>query len=61
MVRLTRCSLAEACVMASQTPAAFLGLEDQMGSIRTGHRADLVIMDSSCRVRSSIVAGQPAR
>ena len=59
MVRLTHCGLAEACLMASQTPAAFLGLENQMGSIRAGQRADLVIMDSSCRVKSSIIAGQP--
>jgi len=61
MVHLTQCSLAEACMMASQTPAAFLGLENQMGSIRVGQRADLVIMDSSCRVRSSIIAGRPSQ
>ena len=60
MVRLTHCSLAEACVMASQTPAAFLGLEHQLGSIRVGLRANLVIMDSSYRVKSSIIAGQPS-
>jgi len=61
MVRLTRCSFAEACTMASATPAAFLGLEDQLGSIREGNRADLVIMDDLYEVRSSIIAGQPNR
>jgi N-acetylglucosamine-6-phosphate deacetylase len=58
MVRLTRCSFAEACTMASATPAAFLGLEDQLGSIREGNRADLVIMDDLYEVRSSIIAGR---
>jgi N-acetylglucosamine-6-phosphate deacetylase len=59
MARLTRCSFAEACAMAAQTPAAFLGLENEMGSIRAGLRADLVIMDSSYRARSTIIGGQP--
>jgi N-acetylglucosamine-6-phosphate deacetylase len=58
MVRLTQCSFADACIMASQTPAAFLGLENQLGSIRVGNRADMVVMDSSYGVRFSIIAGQ---
>ena len=61
MVCLTHCSFADACIMASETPAAFLGLENELGSIRAGNRADLVIMDLSYRVRSTIVAGQPER
>jgi N-acetylglucosamine-6-phosphate deacetylase len=61
MVRLTHCSFADACIMAAQTPAAFLGLENQLGSIKVGNRADMVVMDSSHDVRFSIIAGQPDR
>ena len=34
--------LADALIMASRTPAAFLGLESELGRIAPGYRADLV-------------------
>jgi N-acetylglucosamine-6-phosphate deacetylase len=58
MARLTSCNFAEACTMASSTPAAFLGIENQRGSIKAGHHADFVIMDDDYRVKSTIIAGQ---
>lgn len=61
MARLTRCTFADACIMASSTPAAFLGVADQRGSITAGQHADFVILDDSYRVRSTIIAGQADR
>jgi len=58
MARLTRCGFANACRMASATPAAFLGLADQRGSIEAGYCADFVIMDSDYQVKSTIIAGR---
>ena len=58
MAELTSCSLADACVMASATPAAFLGIDVQAGVIEEGLRADLVIMDDRFQVRSALIGGR---
>ena len=58
MSQLTSCTLADACTMASTTPAAFLGIDDQRGSIEAGQVADLVIMSKDRRVRSALIAGK---
>ncbi|WP_440995229.1 N-acetylglucosamine-6-phosphate deacetylase [Arhodomonas sp. SL1] len=49
--------LTEALRMASLTPAAFLGLDDQVGRIRPGYRADLVLLDDALRVRRTWIGG----
>jgi N-acetylglucosamine-6-phosphate deacetylase len=61
MARLTRCTFADACIMASSTPAAFLGVADERGSITAGRHADLVILDDDYRVKSTMVGGQADR
>lgn len=43
--------------MMSATPAALLGCDDCKGSIAVGKDADLVVVDSSLRVRDVIVGG----
>jgi N-acetylglucosamine-6-phosphate deacetylase len=48
----------DAVRMASLTPAAVIGLETEIGSIETGKRADLCVMDSALRVRRTIRAGK---
>lgn len=57
MVRFTGCSLAEACTMASSTPAAFLGMADRRGAIRTGLEADMVVLDQDGNVRRTVISG----
>ena len=57
MVRFTACSLADACMMASATPAAFLGIADHRGSVRVGMAADLVVLDPCGHVRTTLIAG----
>jgi N-acetylglucosamine-6-phosphate deacetylase len=47
--------------MASSTPAAFLGMAGQRGSIKAGQRADFVILDGDYRARSTIIEGQTDR
>jgi len=45
--------------LASGNAAEFLGLEDEIGFIRPGARADLVLMNSDLRVRQCWIGGQP--
>ena len=49
--------LGECLRMASRYPAEFLGLGDQLGAIKAGHRADLIAIDADLNVTNSWVAG----
>jgi N-acetylglucosamine-6-phosphate deacetylase len=49
--------LADALIMASRTPAAFLGLESEMGRIAPGYRADLVAFNQNFEVVGTWVGG----
>ncbi|NML08472.1 N-acetylglucosamine-6-phosphate deacetylase [Sphingomonas sp. G-3-2-10] len=51
-------SLAEASLMASGNPAAFLGLAGRTGAISPGLAADLVHLDEDRRVTATWIAGQ---
>ncbi|HTO99866.1 MAG TPA: N-acetylglucosamine-6-phosphate deacetylase [Anaerolineales bacterium] len=51
-------SLRDALPMATQTPAAALGLAHRKGSIRAGYDADLVILDGANCVQLTMVEGQ---
>lgn len=57
MVGLT---LEEAVAMASAHPAAFLGLEGELGAIAPGLRADLVEADEGLNVVRTWIGGEPA-
>ncbi|HWD59451.1 MAG TPA: N-acetylglucosamine-6-phosphate deacetylase [Stellaceae bacterium] len=58
-VRLLGLTLAEALQMAAPAPAAALGLDDRLGHLRPGFRADLVALDpATVRVLGTWVAGQ---
>ena len=56
-VRLLGLSLDEACRMASQYPAEFLGLGGERGRIAPGYRADLVLLDAGVNVRRCWIGG----
>jgi N-acetylglucosamine-6-phosphate deacetylase len=47
----------QALIMASGAPAAFLGLQDRMGGIFPGARADLVLFDAALEVLGTWLAG----
>jgi N-acetylglucosamine-6-phosphate deacetylase len=47
--------------MASLYPATFLGLNDEVGRIEPGYRADLVLVDQDLNVIETWISGQAAR
>src|SRR5215470_5427997 len=56
-VALLDVPLGDALIMASRTPAAFLGLESEMGRIAPGYRADLVAFNQNFEVVGTWVGG----
>lgn len=57
-VRLLDLPLDEACRMAAQYPAEFLGLGGELGRIAPGYRADLVLLDAEMHVRGTWIGGR---
>ena len=57
-VRLLGINMDEACRMAAQYPAEFLGLGATHGRIAPGYRADLVWLDQDAQVRATWIAGR---
>lgn len=58
-VRLLGLSLPEALRRASAAPAAFLKLDDRLGHLKPGYRADIVALEpEAVRVLATWVAGQ---
>jgi N-acetylglucosamine-6-phosphate deacetylase len=49
--------LTDAAAMASANPAAFLGLDDQLGRVAPGYRANMVLLDEDLRVVESWIDG----
>jgi len=54
----TNCGIAQAFVMASLNGAAVLGLDDEIGSIEVGKRADLVFVDDRFNVKQVMLQGE---
>lgn len=57
-VRLLRLPLEEALRMASAYPAAFIGMDDEIGRIAPGFRADLVLLDDAAEVVETWIGGE---
>ena len=60
-VKLLHLPLPEAVRMASRHPAEFLGLGHDIGRIRPGYRANLVLADEELNVLETWIDGQPSR
>jgi N-acetylglucosamine-6-phosphate deacetylase len=56
-VSLLGLDIVEAARMASEYPAEFLGLGDELGRIAPGYRANLVLMDDDLQVRKTWIDG----
>ena len=50
-------ALPDAAAMAATTPARLLGLDDQVGAIEAGLRADLVVLSPGLTVKRVLRAG----
>jgi N-acetylglucosamine-6-phosphate deacetylase len=58
MLRATGAAVPEVIRMASLTPAERAGIADQVGSIESGKRADLVLWSPRLHVKSVMLAGR---
>lgn len=58
LIAFSGCSLAEALTCLTTTPARLLGLENKIGRIAPGLRADLVLMTPDMSVVRTFVAGE---
>jgi N-acetylglucosamine-6-phosphate deacetylase len=50
-------SLPDAVSMAATTPARVLGLDDEIGALEAGLRADLVVLDAGLNVKRVMRSG----
>lgn len=60
VMRHTGYGLCHAVRMASLNPAKLLGLDDELGSLEAGKKANLVLMDDAVNVKTVILEGQIA-
>ena len=61
MVRVAGVSLPSAVKMASLTPARMLGMDGEVGSIRRGKKANLLIFDEGIRILRIFKGGKPVK
>ena len=59
-VQLTGLDLADAAAMASTNPAAFLGLDGELGQIAPGYRANLTLLDAELKAARTWINGREA-
>ena len=53
--------LEEISVMASRNPATLLGVQDTVGSIAPGYRADLILCDEELNIHTVLIDGNPIK
>lgn len=54
----TNCGIAQAFLMASRNPARAIGLDDEVGTIEPGKRANLVFVDDMFNVKKVMLGGK---
>lgn len=59
LLSFTSCRLEDALTCLTTTPAALLRLDDSIGQIAPGFRADLVLMTAQLEVVSTWIGGEP--
>lgn len=58
LIAFTGCSLSEALTCMTTTPAKLLGMQDEIGGIKEGLRADLVLLTPDLEVVYTLVDGE---
>jgi len=54
----TNCGIAQAFLMAARNPARSIGMDDEIGTIEAGKRADLVFVDDMFHVQKVMLSGK---
>ena len=54
----TNCGITQAFLMAARNPARAVGLDNEIGTIEAGKRADLVFVDDMFHVQNVMLAGK---
>jgi len=54
----TNCGIAQAFVMASLNPAKVIGMDNEIGSLEVGKRADIVLVDDRFNVKNVVLGGE---
>lgn len=54
----TNCGIAQAFYMAATTPARVIGMDDEIGSIEVGKKADLVFVDDRFNIQKVMLEGE---
>ena len=54
----TNCGISQAFAMASLNPSKVIGMDDEIGSIEVGKRADLVFVDDKFNVKQVMLGGE---
>ena len=57
LLRHTGCDMVQAFLMASRNPARVIGLDDEIGSIEAGKKANLVLVDELFTVKQVMLEG----
>lgn len=58
MMTHTNCGIAQVFLMAARNPARVIGMEDEIGTIEVGKKANLVFVDDMFHVDTVILEGQ---
>lgn len=54
----TNCGIAQAFLMASTNPACMLGMDEEIGSVEVGKKANLVIVDDMFHIQKVMLNGE---
>jgi len=58
MMTHTNCGIAQVFLMASRNPARVIGMEDEIGTIAVGKKANLVFVDDAFHVDKVVLEGR---
>lgn len=53
----TNCGIAQAFLMASTNPARVIGMDEEIGSVAVGKKADLVFVDDKFTIKNVLLQG----
>lgn len=58
LMKHTNCGIAQAFLAASRNPARAVGMDDEIGTIETGKKANLVFVDDTFNVKKVMLEGE---